>query len=1243
MDPLSASSQSKDLDPSSPEALIRKALTQRVLILDGAMGTMIQRKNLVEADYRGDRFADHERDLTGNNELLSLTQPEIIRSIHEEYLEAGADIIGTNTFSAQRISQSDYGLEAISYELNVEATRLAKEAAEKYTRKTPDRPRYVAGAIGPTNVTLSISPRVEDPAFRAMTFRQVADAYAEQIEGLLDGGADLLLLETIFDTANAKAAIFAIEEVFDRRGERVPLMISMTITDKSGRTLSGQTLEAFWISVQHAKPLTVGINCGLGGTQMRDYVKELSGMAETFVSVYPNAGLPNEFGGYDEEPQKTGSIIGQFARDGWVNMVGGCCGTTPEHIRQIVLAVEGVTPRVVPTLKPRSRYAGLEPLIIQDAVRFTNIGERTNVTGSKRFRRLIKGGEYEEALSVARQQIENGANIIDINMDEGLLDSVEAMRTFCKLIAGEPDISRVPIMVDSSNFEVIVAGLECIQGKSIANSISLKEGEGPFREQARILKKFGAAAVVMAFDERAQATDVERRMEIIDRVYRILVDEEGFAPEDIIYDPNVLATATGIEEHEPYARDLIEAIGQIHEKYPRIHISGGISNLSFSFRGNDKVREAMHSSFLFHAIKRGLDMGIVNAGQLAVYKDIDKDLLERVEDVLFMRHEDATERLSEFAQNVDQDAAQEAEIAEWRSKPLDDRLSHALIHGIVDYIEDDLAIALEEHDSALGIIEGPLMAGMDVVGDLFGSGQMFLPQVVKSARAMKKGVAYLLPYMEEEKRLSGKAHEARGKILLATVKGDVHDIGKNIVGVVLGCNNYDVIDMGVMVPASDILDKAEEEKVDIVGLSGLITPSLDQMVNVAEEMKRRNMTKPLLIGGATTSARHTAVKIVPHYDSPVIHVLDASRAVSVVSSLLSETKREKFLEDNEAVHAKERERFKRRRQTKMLTYEQAIDNKIEIDWANEEIAKPSKLGVQVRRDFSLKTLTDYFDWSPFFLSWELKGAYPKILESEKYGEQAREVFEKGKEMLERIIHEKWLTANGVYGIFPAQSDGDDVYIYNPEDHSEVLTTFSMLRQQKVKAGKEQPNLSLADFVAPVGSGKMDYMGAFAVSSGFGVEEHVERFEADHDDYNSIMVKVLADRLAEAFAEQMHHEVRQQFGVEGPADFTREELLREDYQGIRPAPGYPACPEHTEKRKIWELLDVEKNTGMKLTESCMMQPGAAVSGWYFLSPHAHYFTVAPVGRDQIESYAERKNMSVTAAERWLQPYLSYDSE
>lgn len=1215
-------------------------MTQRILVLDGAMGTMIQGHELSEADFRGQRFADHTHDQQGNNDLLSITKPDLIRDIHEAYLEAGADLVTTNTFNAQRISMADYALEDLVYELNFEAAKIAKAAAQKFA--TPERPRFAVGAIGPTNRTLSLSPDVNDPAFRAVTFDEVRDAYREQIKGLIDGGCDVLLLETIFDTLNAKAAIYALEEEFAERNQRWPVIISVTITDNSGRTLSGQTVEAFWISIQHAQPIVVGINCALGGDEMRPYVEELSKVADTFVSSHPNAGLPNAFGGYDEGPAETAAILKDFAQNGWVNLVGGCCGTTPEHIRQIAAAVTPLTPRVVPTFPDYGRFSGLEPFVLRPEIRFANIGERTNVTGSRRFARLIRNREYEEALAVARQQVENGANVIDINMDDGLIDSEDAMRQFCNLVSAEPDISRVPVMVDSSRYNVLVAGLKCIQGKSIANSISLKEGEEEFREHATELRRLGAAVVVMAFDEVGQATDVQQRIEIADRAFKILHEDIGFPLSDIIYDPNILACATGIEEHDPYPRDFLEAVKIIREKYPTIQISGGVSNLSFSFRGNEPVREAMHTAFLYHGVEAGMNMGIVNPAQLGVYADIDEKLKERIEDVFFMRHPDATERLVDFAGSVEASEKDPEKALEWRSGTVQERLSHALVHGIVDFIEEDVDEALTIYDRPLHIIEGPLMDGMSVVGDLFGAGKMFLPQVVKSARAMKRAVARLTPLMEEEKRRAGTAGQARGKIVMATVKGDVHDIGKNIVGVVLGCNNYEIVDLGVMVPATDILKAAKEHNADMIGLSGLITPSLDQMVGVAQQMERDGFSMPLLIGGATTSRRHTSVKIAPVYSGPTVHVMDASRAVNTVSSLLSEAQSTEYLEKNAETQEKDREQFRRRKNVELLTWEQAQNNRFPIEWKEEDIAQPQETGIHTIEDLPIEELIPWIDWTPFFTTWQLRGSYPKILDHPEMGEQARELYDNARRMLDQLVLDRSLRASGIWAIYPANATENDILIYEDDSRTKVLETFCTLRQQQVRPGKEQPNSALSDFIAPVETGLKDHLGLFAVTGGLGEEALAMHYKDKLDDYNALMVQALGDRLAEAFAEYLHAHVRRNFGIEKPGDFTLHQMLREKYRGIRPAPGYPACPDHTEKFKMWELLDIEQRIGMQITEAGMMIPGSSVSGLIFLHPQSRYFTVGMIGRDQVEDYAARKNMSLKDVEKWLNPYLSYEA-
>lgn len=1224
--------------------ILQDLLKERILVLDGAMGTMIQRHNLKEEDFRGERFKNHPHDLKGNNDLLSLIQPEIIKNIHREYLKAGADIIETNTFNSTSISQADYSTESIVYDLNFNSAKLAKEAAEEYTKQNPDKPRFVAGALGPLNKTLSLSPDVNDPGFRAVTFDEVVGSYTEQLRGLIDGGADILLVETVFDTLNAKAAIFAISEYTRKIGKEIPVMISGTVVDQSGRTLSGQTTEAFWISISHTKNLlSVGLNCSLGATQMRPFLKELSRVATCNVSVYPNAGLPNHFGEYDETAAMMSSTLKDFASENLFNIVGGCCGTTPEHIKAIAEMVKNFSPREIPQKDFYLSLSGLEPLVIRPETNFVNIGERTNVAGSKAFAKMILNGDYEAALSVARQQVENGAQVIDINMDEGMLDSEEAMKKFVNLLQAEPDIARIPIMLDSSKWSVIESGLKCIQGKSIVNSISMKEGEEAFREHARKVLEYGAAVIVMAFDEDGQADSYERRITICERAYKILVDEIGFPPHDIIFDPNILTVATGIDEHNNYAVDYIEATRWIKQHLPHAKVSGGVSNVSFSFRGNNLVREAMHSAFLYHAIKAGMDMGIVNAGQLEVYEEIPKDLLELVEDVLLNRKPDATERLITFADSVKQKGKEAAVVDEWRNTPVQERLKHALIKGIVDYIDEDTEEARKLYPQAIGVIEGPLMAGMNAVGDLFGAGKMFLPQVVKSARVMKKAVAYLIPYIEAEKAEAKDSNQV-GKVLMATVKGDVHDIGKNIVGVVLGCNSYNVIDLGVMVPTEKILDMAVKENVDVIGLSGLITPSLEVMVEVAKEMERRGMKLPLMIGGATTSRIHTAVKIAPHYSGAVIHVLDASRSVPVVSNLVNqdENVRKVFEEKTKTEYAKLREdHLKKREEKNYLSIEDARENRFTCDWNHERISVPKKLGVTVLENYSLEILRNYIDWTPFFQTWEMKGKYPKILDDPNNGAEAKKLFDEANKLLDKIISEKLLQANGIVGLFPANSDGDDIEIYADESRKGILHSLHSLRNQNTKA-ETASNLALADFIAPKESGVYDYIGAFAVTTGIGIEKLIEKFEKDHDDYNSIMVKALADRLAEAFAEHLHEKVRKEFwGYDADENLSSEELVKEKYRGIRPAPGYPAQPDHTEKKIIFDLLQVEKNTGIRLTESLAMYPMASVSGLYFAHPDAKYFNVGKISKDQVLDYHKRKGMSIEEVEKWLRPNLNYD--
>ncbi len=1221
---------------------IQQLLRDRILVLDGAMGTMIQNQNLGEADYRGERFKDVDNDLKGNNDLLSLTQPDLIKKIHIDFLEAGADIVETNTFNATSISQADYDLQDLAYELNKAAAQNAREAADEITEKNPDKPRLVAGAVGPTNKTLSLSPDVEDPGYRAITFDQLKEAYAEQIRGLADGGVDMLLVETIFDTLNAKAAIYAIHKHAEETGKSLPVMISGTIVDQSGRTLSGQTTEAFWISLSHTKNLlSIGLNCSLGSKQMRPYIEELSNHATCFTSLYPNAGLPDEMGEYNETPEFMADQFREYADAGFVNIVGGCCGTTPEHIRAITEAAKEASPRHLPEPEPYLRLSGLEPLVVRPETNFVNIGERTNVMGSRKFRRLITDEDYEEALSVGRQQVENGAQIVDVNMDEGMLDSAQVMEDFLQLLAAEPDISRVPIMIDSSKWSVLKAGLKTMQGKCVVNSISLKEGEEAFKEQAQEILDFGAAVIVMAFDEQGQADNYERRIEICERAYRILTDEVGFKPQDIIMDPNILTVATGIEEHNNYAVDFFKATKWIKENLPQAKVSGGLSNVSFSFRGNNTVREAMHAAFLYHAIEAGLDMAIVNAGQLEVYEEIPDELLELVEDVLLNRRQDATERLVDYAEKIkDDDTAVEKKTQEWRTRPVEERIKHALVKGIVEHIVDDVEEARQKYDRPIEVIEGPMMNGMDVVGDLFGSGKMFLPQVVKSARVMKKGVAHLIPFIEEEKE-KNQSTKAKAKVLLATVKGDVHDIGKNIVAVVLRCNNFDVIDLGVMVPAEKILEEARENKVDIIGLSGLITPSLDEMVHVAKELKREEFQQPLMIGGATTSRMHTAVKIEQQYDQPVVHVLDASRSVSVTGNLVSKTLREEFVKKKKQEYLKLRNQHESRsRKKNYLSLKDARANKTDIDWPAACIKQPARLGPQVFKDYPLEELRNYIDWGPFFIAWQMKGKFPDVLEDEKYGEEARKLYDDANALLDRIIRQKLVKANAVIGIFPANAVGDDIEVYTDESRNKVRTTLHTLRQQSEKR-PGQPNKALADFVAPKEAGMADYVGGFAVTAGIGVPELVKEFEDDHDDYNAILTKALADRLAEAMAELMHEKIRKQYwGYAPDEDFSNNDLIREKYTGIRPAPGYPAQPDHTEKPILFDLLGVQETTGIELTENLAMTPASSVSGLYFAHPESDYFNVGNITKDQIEDYARRKGMSVEKAEKWLSSNLGY---
>lgn len=1226
--------------------MLESLLKERLVFLDGAMGTTIQRYKLEENDFRGERFKDFQKDLKGNNDLLSLTRPDVIREIHRKYFEAGADIVETNTFSATRIAQADYGLSEIAYELNYESARLAKEVAQEIMAEQPGRQCFVAGALGPTNRTASISPGVNNPAFRAVTFDELAENYYEQAKALVEGGVDLLLPETTFDTLNLKAAIFGIQRLFDETGRALPIMLSVTITDASGRTLSGQTIEAFWYSVRHARPLSVGINCALGAKEMRPYIEALSKIADCYISCYPNAGLPNPLSetGYDETPEMTANLLKEYAQDGLLNMVGGCCGTTPEHIEAIVKTLKNEKPRKVPKDLPQAtRLSGLEPLVspVEKGSPFLMIGERTNVTGSPKFARLIKENNLEEALQVGRQQVENGANIIDINFDEGMLDSEACMVEFLNLIASEPDICRVPIMLDSSKWSVIEAGLKCIQGKPVINSISLKEGEEVFKEHARKALRYGASVVVMAFDEKGQAANKKDKVEICQRAYKILTEEVGMAAEDIIFDPNILTVATGMDEHNNYAVDFIEAVREIKATCPGARTSGGVSNISFSFRGNNVVREAMHSAFLYHAIEAGLDMAIVNAGMLEVYEEIDKELLEKVEDVLLNRRTDATERLIAFAEQVKGSGKKrEGEELKWREQPLEKRIEHALVKGITDYIEKDTAEALEKLKRPLDVIEGPLMAGMKVVGELFGAGKMFLPQVVKSARVMKKAVAYLEPFMEEEKKKAG-ARQSQGKIVLATVKGDVHDIGKNIVSVVLACNGYEVIDLGVMVNCDKILKTAREENADMIGLSGLITPSLDEMIHNASEMKRQGFDIPLLIGGATTSKAHTAIKIAPYYNEPVVHVSDASLVVGVCSQLLNPQTKPAYVEELKRAQHIQRENFANKdRAAELISLKDARSQSKAQDWKQTRIDTPEFVGVK-ETSAGLEEIAGYLDWGPFFWTWELKGSFPKILDHEKYGAQARELYEEGQKLLNRIIREKWFEPKAVFGVFPAHSLGDDVEVLDPADWKTSLGRFHFLRQQKQKTKEDPTYFCLADFIAPKGSGRKDALGAFVVTMGDQVEQRAAEFEKRGDDYLAIMTKAMGDRLAEAYTELLHKKVRQTWRYGKDENFSLEELLAEKYRGIRPAPGYPACPDHTEKAFLWKLLDAERRTGVKLTENFAMNPASSVSGLYFAHPEAQYFYVGPLGKDQIEDYAERKGMKVEEVEKWLSPNLSYN--
>jgi 5-methyltetrahydrofolate--homocysteine methyltransferase len=1220
------------------EFTLKQRLGEKILIIDGAMGTMIQALRLDEKAFRGRRFADHARPLKGCNDLLSVTRPDAIEEIHRSFLEAGADIIETNSFNSNAISLSDYALENEAYAINAAAAKIARRAADAMNRSTPEKPRFVAGSIGPTNRTGSISPDVNNPAYRAVTFDDLVQAYYEQVRGLVDGGVDLLLPETTFDTLNLKACLFAIAQFFDDRAIRLPLFVSVTITDRSGRTLSGQTLDAFLTSISHADLAAVGINCALGPRQMVPFIEELSRLSPLPTFAYPNAGLPNEFGGYDMGPEEFAQFVGEWAKEGWLNLVGGCCGTTPQHIEAVAQATGGLKPRIPPERDSHTHLSGLERLTIRPDSNFIMIGERTNVAGSRKFARLIREEQYEEALAIAREQVEGGANILDVNMDEAMLDSAKAMTTFLNHIGANPEISRIPIMIDSSNFDVIEAGLKCVQGKAVVNSLSLKEGEEELRRRARLVKRYGAAVVIMAFDEQGQATTVEHRLRISGRAHKILTEEIGFDESDIIFDSNILVVATGIEEHNEYAMNFIDAARRLKQLFPRCHISGGVSNISFSFRGNDTVREAMHAAFLYHAIRAGMDMGIVNAGQLAVYEAIPREVLERVQDVLFNRRPDATERLLELAEQYK--GAEKSSVAEqaWREASVEHRLSEAIIKGILDYIEPDLEEALKKYERPLQIIEGPLMDGINVVGDLFGEGKMFLPQVVKSARVMKKAVAYLTPLMEAEKTTSNQSRH-RAKLVFATVKGDVHDIGKNIVGVVLGCNNYEVIDLGVMVPADRIIETAINEKADIVGLSGLITPSLDEMVHVAREMDRCGLRVPLLIGGATTSKRHTAVKIAPGYQHETIHVIDASRAVPVVGTLTLPDSRKELDAKNRTEQEELRRQYQAKTALQLLTYEEAVRKRLHVDWDQAHIYVPEFTGRKVLLDFPLQELVPLIDWSPFFHTWEIRGRYPDLLDDPARGPAARELLANAQELLREIVEKKLLVAHAVYGFFPANSEGDDIVIYTDDARSKELMRFHTLRQQKENQAAK-PQLALSDFVAPRETRLTDYIGAFAVTAGHGTQELAQCYEKEHDQYNAIMAKALADRLAEAFAEYLHKRVRSEWGYGKNENLTTEDLIAERYQGIRPAPGYPACPDHTEKKILFDLLEVEKATGITLTENFAMLPAASVSGLYFSHRESRYFAVSAIGRDQVESYSGRKGMTISEVERWLSPVLGY---
>jgi len=1230
------------MSPRSGTQAFAALLKQRLVIFDGAMGTMIQRHRFSEEQFRGERFKAWRSDLRGNNDLLSITQPAIIADIHRAYLDAGADVISTNTFNSTAVSQADYGMQDLVGELNLEAARLARQVADEVSAASGVQ-RFVAGALGPTNRTASLSPDVNDPGFRNISFDELVAAYTDVTRALIEGGVDMILIETIFDTLNAKAALFAVRQVFDQMDTELPIIVSGTITDASGRTLSGQTTEAFWNSIRHAKPMVVGLNCALGGKQLRPYVEELARIADTYVCAYPNAGLPNAFGEYDETAEETAETLREFAASGFLNMAGGCCGTTPEHIRAIVRALSGVAPRAIPSIESACRLSGLEPLTIDANSLFVNVGERTNVTGSAKFRKLIEAGDYAAAVDVARQQVANGAQIIDVNMDEGMLDSQAAMVKFLSLIAGEPDIARVPVMIDSSKWSVIEAGLKCVQGKGIVNSISLKEGEAAFLAHARLCLRYGAAVVVMAFDESGQADSIDRKVNICERAYRILTERLQFPPEDIIFDPNIFAVATGIEEHNRYSLDFIEATAAIKARMPAVSVSGGVSNVSFSFRGNDRVREAMHSVFLYHAIRAGLTMGIVNAGQLAIYEDIDAELRERVEDVILARRADATERLLEIAERYKGGGGQKrGDDLEWRKLPVAERLQHALIKGLDEFVFEDTEEARLQAKRPLDVIEGPLMDGMNVVGDLFGAGKMFLPQVVKSARVMKKAVSVLIPYIEQEK--SG-ASRSNGKVVIATVKGDVHDIGKNIVGVVLQCNNFEVVDLGVMASCEKILEAATREDANLIGLSGLITPSLDEMVHVAKEMQRLGYKQPLLIGGATTSPAHTAVKIDPQYAGAVIYVKDASRSVGVCQQLVTKSTRDAYVATIKADHERRREQHRNKgAKAPQLSLTQARAKKFKIDWASYAPPVPTFLGLKAFDDYSLRELVPYIDWMPFFNAWEFAGKFPDILQDKVVGEAASSLYADATRMLNQLIEERWLKARAVIGFFPANSVADDdITLFADESRQGVALRLHNLRQQKSKP-QDQAQLCLSDFVAPAHSGRADYLGAFAVTAGIGIEEHVARFEAQHDDYSSIMLKALADRLAEALAERLHERVRREFWAYAPREhLDNVGLIREEYQGIRPAPGYPACPDHTEKALLWRLLDADRTAGIRLTESFAMFPTAAVSGFYFSHPKAHYFGVGKIDRDQVLSYAQRKGFTMIEAERWLAPILGYEPD